>query len=216
MTLKCFDKLSQDFTQLLKSEYDYNVIIKVGEKPNTQIFKVHSAILYQRSSYFQQTLINTIKNDNIIEINLPYISAKEFNIIINGKISLEIFEASAIFDLLITVDEFNLSDFQNKNFNTLQQFYNDILAKHPSMLFNSNDFPTLQEEDMLISLLERDDLQMEESEIWDEVILWGKKNTQNLPSELDHWTDEDFKSLKAILETAFLILDIFKFLVMTF
>ncbi|RIB18633.1 hypothetical protein C2G38_2036732 [Gigaspora rosea] len=27
----------------------------------------------------------------------------------------------------------------------------------------------------------------------------GKKNTQNLPSELDHWTDEDFKSLKATL-----------------
>ncbi|CAG8483482.1 4404_t:CDS:2, partial [Scutellospora calospora] len=39
----------KDFTQLLESEYDYNVVIEIGEKPNNKLFKVHSIILHQRS-----------------------------------------------------------------------------------------------------------------------------------------------------------------------
>ncbi|RIB12758.1 hypothetical protein C2G38_2100187, partial [Gigaspora rosea] len=54
------------------------------------------------------------------------------------------------------------------------------------MIFNSDDFNTLQE-NALISLLKRDDLQMEKSKIWDKVILWGK-------------TDENFKSLRNTLK----------------
>ncbi|RIB14220.1 hypothetical protein C2G38_2096457 [Gigaspora rosea] len=66
------------------------------------------------------------------------------------------------------------------------------------MIFNSDDFNTLQE-NALLSLLKRDDLQMEESEIWDKVILWGKVRTPDLPSNLGEWTDENFKSLRNTL-----------------
>ncbi|CAG8784312.1 19429_t:CDS:1, partial [Gigaspora rosea] len=37
--LKFYDKLSQDFTKLFESEYNYDTIIEVGEQPDTQLFK---------------------------------------------------------------------------------------------------------------------------------------------------------------------------------
>src|SRR5260364_413996 len=80
--LTFYDKLSQDFTKLLENEYNYDTIIEVGEQPNAQLFKVHSAILYQCSSYFQQRLTNTIKENNVFNIKLLNISVKTFNFVI--------------------------------------------------------------------------------------------------------------------------------------
>src|SRR5260363_207719 len=67
--------------------------------------------------------------------------------------------------------------FQNENFKALQQFCNDIIIKHPNLVFDSDDFTTLQE-NALISLLKHDELQLDESVIWDKVILWGKRKLQ--------------------------------------
>ncbi|RIB21095.1 hypothetical protein C2G38_2177582 [Gigaspora rosea] len=167
-----FKKLSQDFTQLLESEYGYDVIVEVGEQQNCRLFKVHSAILYQRSI---------------------------FSYIYGGLISLENFEPSVIFNLLIAVNEFMLSELVNHFQDSLQKFCNDILVKHPRIIFDSDDFTTLQE-NALIELLKNDDLQMEESEIWDKFILWGKTKTSNLPSNLNEWTNDNFKSLKITLQ----------------
>ncbi|RIB07207.1 hypothetical protein C2G38_2252770 [Gigaspora rosea] len=229
--LTFYDKLSQDFTKLLENEYNYDTIIEVGEQPDTQLFKVHSAILYQRSSYFQQKLANTIKGNNIFNIKLPNISVKTFSIVIKyiygGVVSLENLETSDILDLLITFNEFNFSEFtdrlqtlliednaswlrlnfshiyqisfQNENFKALQQFYNEIIIKHPNLVFDSDDFTSLQE-NALISLLKHDELQLDESVIWDKVILWGKAQTPNLPSDYEQWNKENFKSLKITLK----------------
>ncbi|RIB04273.1 hypothetical protein C2G38_695502 [Gigaspora rosea] len=229
--IKILDQLSQDFTQLLENEYLYDVVIEVGEQPNTKRFKVHSVILYQRSLYFRQKLTNATKKNNIIEIKMPNHSVKVFDIIIryiySGIVSLENPEASVVFDLLITVNEFKFTElveriqpylidnnaswirlnfsrvyqisFQNENLKALQQFCNDILVKHPSVIFNSDEFDTLQE-NALIALLKNNDLQMEESEIWDKVIQWGKARTPDLPSNLEELTHENFNSLKTTLQ----------------
>ncbi|RIB27897.1 hypothetical protein C2G38_2159411 [Gigaspora rosea] len=227
MTSEFFKKLSQDFTQLLENEYGYDVTFEVGEQSCTRFFKAHSVILYQRSPYFRQKLVNANKKNNVIEIKLPQVSAEIFNIIISGVISLENFEASAIFNLLLIINEFMFPElvdhfqnilidnnaswlrlnfshvcqisFQNKNFVDLQKFCNDIIAKYPKMIFDSDNLNTLQE-NALISLLKNDDLQMDESEIWDKVILWGKAKTPNLPPNLKEWTDDNFKSLKTTLQ----------------
>ncbi|RIB18505.1 hypothetical protein C2G38_2184409 [Gigaspora rosea] len=229
--LTFYDKLSQDFTKLLESEYNYDTIIEVDEQPDTQLFKVHSAIIYQRSSYLQQKLANTIKGNNNFNIKLPNISVKTFNIVIKyiygGIVSLENLETSDILDLLITFNEFNFSEsvdrlqtlliednaswlrlnfshiyqisFQNENFKALQQFCNEIIIKHPNLIFDSDDFTSLQE-NALISLLKHDELQLDESVIWDKVILWGKAQTPNLPSDYEQWNKENFKSLKITLK----------------
>ncbi|RIB25165.1 hypothetical protein C2G38_2031286 [Gigaspora rosea] len=223
-------KLSQDFTKLLESEYNYDTIIEVGEPQNIKLFKAHSVILYQRSLYFQLKLTDTEKN-SIINIKLPHISDKIFNIILKyiygGTISLENIDASGIMDLLNAFNEFNISEsveylqsfliddnaswlrlnffrvyqisFLNENFKALQQFCNNIIVKYPTLIFDSDDFTTLKE-NVLISLLKNDDLQLEESKIWDKVILWGKDQIPNLPSSYEQWTKEDFKSLKTTLQ----------------
>ncbi|RIB27899.1 BTB/POZ protein, partial [Gigaspora rosea] len=230
MTSEFFKKLSQDFTQLLESEYGHDVTFEV-EQSSTSLFKAHSVVLYQRSSYFRQKLANANKKNNVIEIKLPNVSAEIFNVIIryiySGVISLENFEASAIFDLLLIINEFMFPElvdhfqhilidnnatwlrlnfsrvyqisFQNENFLDLQKFCNDIITKHPRMIFDSDDFNNLQE-NALISLLKNDYLQMYESEIWDKIILWGKTKTPNLPPNLKEWTDDNFKSLKTTLQ----------------
>ncbi|RIB05363.1 hypothetical protein C2G38_2253853 [Gigaspora rosea] len=227
MRVKILDQLSQDFTQLLENEFDYNVVIEVGEQPNIKIFKAHSAILYQRSLYFRQKLTNATKRDNIVELKLSNYSVIVFDIIISGVISLENSEASDILNLLIAINEFKFTElvdhiqsylidnnaswlrlnfsriyqisFDNENLKALQQFCDDILVKYPSMIFDSDDLDTLQE-NALISLLKRDDLRMEESEIWDKVIQWGKARTPDLPSDLEEWTNVNFKSLRTTLQ----------------
>ncbi|RIB01058.1 hypothetical protein C2G38_2298037 [Gigaspora rosea] len=239
-----FRKILPNF---FESEYNYDTIIEVGEQPDAQLFKVHSAILYQRSSYFQQKLTNTIKENNIFNINLLNISVKTFNFIIKyiygGIISLENLETSDILDLLIGFNEFNISEsvdclqarliedhaswlrlnfvriyqisFQNENFKALQQFCNEIIVKNPNLIFDSDDFTTIKE-NALISLLKHDELQLDESVIWDKVILWGKARTPNLPPNYEQWNKENFKSLKVTLQNCLPILGIFKFLVMKF
>ncbi len=53
------------------------------------------------------------------------------------------------------------------------------MAKSPEKIFKSFDF-TLLSEKSLISLIKRNDLQMEEIEIWEYVLKWGLEQNYNL------------------------------------
>ncbi|RHZ76538.1 hypothetical protein Glove_196g119 [Diversispora epigaea] len=85
------------------------------------------------------------------------------------------------------------------NFKKLENFYNDIVVKYPNLIFDSDDFASLKES-ALVSLLKRDDLQMEEIKIWDYVIKLGIAQTSTLPTILDEWTKENFLTLKTTLQ----------------
>ncbi|RIA79997.1 hypothetical protein C1645_793442, partial [Glomus cerebriforme] len=75
----------------------------------------------------------------------------------------------------------------------------DTATLHPS-LFNSDEFYSLTETHV-ISLLQRDDIEINEIEIWNQIILWGIKNTLNLSSNnLLEWNNQDFESLKETLK----------------
>ncbi|RHZ77147.1 hypothetical protein Glove_185g3 [Diversispora epigaea] len=175
-------------------------------------------------------LITNLLRHNDKVLKLPNISVKVFDVIINyiygGKIPLEGFETSVIFELLIASNELGLDElvehlqshlvskcaswlrlklaqiyrtsYQIKNLEIIQNFYNDIIAKYPDTIFESENFHSLPE-DALISILQRDDLQLEESKIWEYMIEWGKAKNPNLPTRLDKWTSNDFLSLKETL-----------------
>lgn len=73
----------------------------------------------------------------------------------------------------------------------LQEFCVKKICENPELLFDSDDFINLSEE-LLINLLKRDDLEMEEVKIWEYVINWGthkcsnnlsKKNVNELKKE---------------------------------
>ncbi|RHZ66625.1 hypothetical protein Glove_306g51 [Diversispora epigaea] len=89
--------------------------------------------------------------------------------------------------------------FINNNFKDLENFCNDIVVKYPSLIFDAEDFTSLQEA-ALISLLKRDDLQVEEAKIWEYVIKWGIAQNPTLPANLDEWNKDNFLTLKTTLQ----------------
>src|SRR5260363_481124 len=88
--------------------------------------------------------------------------------------------------------------FQNNEFQKLQKWCNDIVAKYPDKIFESENFSSLQE-NSLVSLISRDDLQMEEVKIWNYIIKWGIAQNPGLPSDPEDWTHENFLTLKTTL-----------------
>ncbi|RIB28944.1 hypothetical protein C2G38_1313661 [Gigaspora rosea] len=88
--------------------------------------------------------------------------------------------------------------FQNDKLQKLQDWCNDIIAKYPDKIFEYRDFINLQE-NALISLIIRDDLQMKEVKIWNNVIEWGIAQNPGLPSDSKTWSQENFLTLKTTL-----------------
>ncbi|RHZ89921.1 hypothetical protein Glove_9g173 [Diversispora epigaea] len=229
MALKFFDKLSQNFTELLNDTDDYNVIIEVEAKKK---FTAHSNVLRCRSLYFRKELDTTTLNENNVKIILiSKISEQIFEIILKyiygGIVNLENVETRIIFDLMLTANELELEEltkklettliedkaswlkthfslvyhsiFLNNNFKDLEKFCNDIVAKYPNLIFDSGDFTSLQES-ALVSLLKRDDIQMEEGKIWEYTIKWGISQNPTLPTNLEEWNKENFLTLKITLQ----------------
>ncbi|RHZ71549.1 hypothetical protein Glove_256g74 [Diversispora epigaea] len=75
----------------------------------------------------------------------------------------------------------------------------DIIAKYPNLIFESTEFTS---ESALISVLNRDDLQMKESEIWDYLIKWGTSRNPTLLEKLEECSDviDKIKPYKKILD----------------
>ncbi|RHZ77531.1 hypothetical protein Glove_177g142 [Diversispora epigaea] len=169
MVLKFFDKLSQNLIELLNDRDDYNVIIEVENK--------------------ELENIKPDENNNKIIIKLS-ISAQIFNVILQyiygGIVDLENCETRFIYDLMLAADEFELEELEtllietkgswlrthfsfiyhfifnrHDDFKKLKNFCNDIVVKYPNLIFDADDFTSL-EESALVSLLKRNDLQMEE------------------------------------------------------
>ncbi len=78
------DVLLRDLNRLYSDADDYDVIIQVGEVPNIENFKAHSAILRIRSKYFNRALSSNWvkKEENIITFKKPNVHPNVFRIIL--------------------------------------------------------------------------------------------------------------------------------------
>ncbi|RIB29213.1 hypothetical protein C2G38_2239046 [Gigaspora rosea] len=254
--VKFFEKLSNNYLELLDDKEDFNIIINVGESPNIKIFQAHSAILRYRSLYFRNELANIIilyyDVHHVTKRNLKYKLIFVQRYIYGGNVLLENHNASFIFELMLIAYEFLFDElakyleihlidnsrkkenlllikvvelvfvflmiarseahwlrlnftrtyqqsFQNNKLQELQKWCNDIVVKYPEKIFNSEEFNTTQENE-LVSLISRDDLQMEEVKIWNNVIKWGIAQNPGLSSDSKNWTHENFLALKATLQ----------------
>src|SRR6266511_98190 len=145
----------------------------------------------------------------------------------NGVVNVNNLDASEILELLEACDELNFNelvkDLQNhllidhkewiqqnliyfykisskhQTFNLLQDYCNKLIDNNPELLLNSGDMVSI-EKSMLITILERDDLGLDEINIWDHVIKWGIGQNQELRKDISGWNKEDFKILKDTLE----------------
>ncbi|CAJ0767214.1 844_t:CDS:1, partial [Entrophospora sp. SA101] len=68
----------------------------------------------------------------------------------------------------------NIFEIENGHlaFKRLKKFYTNIIDWEPEVVFRAKDF-TKTSKDLLIDLLKRDYLNMNEIEIWDHIIKWG-------------------------------------------
>ncbi|KAG9298443.1 hypothetical protein G9A89_008707 [Geosiphon pyriformis] len=157
----------------------------------------------------------------IFEIILRYIY--------NGEISLDKHGVPTILELLVTADELILENiidhledyliehrakeleenfttlqktsFMHDSFKKLQKFCTEIAANNPAIVFDSQDFTSLSEK-ALSSILTRDDLNIEESEIWEKIVEWGIAKLDNniQTKKVPYWTDENFNAFKESIE----------------
>ncbi|CAI2166794.1 19740_t:CDS:2 [Funneliformis geosporum] len=235
MAFEFFPRLSQNFSQLLEDADDYNILIKVGENPNTKEFHAHSNILRSRSPYFKKALSQDLVTKNkMIEFTIPNISSTVFEMILrfmySGILDLSKQVGSDILDLLVASEELLMEElatfvqksliennakwlrqnlvkalhavFQLESCKQIQDYCLNFICNDPIPFLNSIDFPTL-EKNILLELIKREDLLIDEIELWNFLIKWGIAQTSELRgkniSNLGNWNKKDFIALKNTL-----------------
>ncbi|GES80789.1 carbohydrate-binding module family 13 protein [Rhizophagus clarus] len=168
-------------------------------------------------------VLTFIKLSNII----PEIFQVILRYIYGGKISLEEYDIPDIIKIMIATKELGLQElipylesflienktnwieqnfdliyqtcFENDSFLELQKCCKDLISKEPNKIFNSPNFSSIPEK-LLTTLIQNDNLQMNEIQVWEHVIKWGLAQNPELPSDLASFSKEDFNILKNTLQ----------------
>jgi hypothetical protein len=97
---------------------------------------------------------------------------------------------------------FNLiyqTSFGNDSFLELQKYCNELISKKPDKIFNSLNFTSITK-NLLVSLIQSDNHQMREIQVWEHVLKWGLAQNPELPSDLAEFSRENFSILKDTLQ----------------
>ncbi|PKK60506.1 hypothetical protein RhiirC2_856811, partial [Rhizophagus irregularis] len=96
---------------------------------------------------------------------------------------------------------FNLiyqTSFEKNSFLELQKYCTNLISNNPNKIFKSLDFSTTPEK-LLISIIQSDNLQMTEIQVWENVLKWGFAQNPGFPSDPSNFSKDDFNSLKNTL-----------------
>ncbi|RGB42398.1 hypothetical protein C1646_751052 [Rhizophagus diaphanus] len=147
--------------------------------------------------------------------------------IYGGNLSLNEYDNSDIIQILIAANELSLQDlipylqsflienkaiwmeqnfnliyqtsFENDSFSELQKYCIDLMTKEPVKIFNSLNFSSIPEK-LLITIIQNDNLQMSEIQVWEHVLKWGHAQNPELPSDITNYSKDDFNALKSTLQ----------------
>ncbi|EXX73647.1 uncharacterized protein OCT59_021103 [Rhizophagus irregularis] len=89
--------------------------------------------------------------------------------------------------------------FENDSFSELQNFCTELISKQSEKIFNSTDFTSISE-NLLISLIQHDNLQMREVQIWEHVLKWGIGQNPELSSDPSSYSNDNYNTLKNTLQ----------------
>ncbi|CAB4437660.1 unnamed protein product [Rhizophagus irregularis] len=168
-------------------------------------------------------ILTSIKLPNI----LPEIFHIILKYIYGGKLSFEECDISDIIKILITANELGLQEltpfletflieskkdsieqnfdliyqisFENDSFLELQKYCNKLISKEPNKIFNSPRFSSIPEK-LLVTIIQNDNLQMNEVQVWEHVIKWGLAQNPELSSDPKSYSKGDFDALKNTLQ----------------
>ncbi|EXX62927.1 hypothetical protein RirG_157170 [Rhizophagus irregularis DAOM 197198w] len=147
--------------------------------------------------------------------------------IYGGKLSLEEYDTLDIIKILVSSNELNLQElttylqfylienktdwmeenfsliyqtsFENDSFLELRKYCIDLISKEPNKIFNSINFSSISE-NLLFTIIQSDNLQMSEIQIWENVLRWGIAQNLDLPSDFTDYSQNDFNNLKNTLQ----------------
>src|SRR3954452_16470915 len=142
-----------------------------------------------------------------------------FRYIYGGKLSLEEYDASDIIKILFTARELRIHElipylqtfliekkanwmeqnfsliyqtsFENDSFLKLQKYCTELISKEPEKIFKSLGFTSISEKSF-VSLIQHDNLQMSEVQVWEYVLKWGLAQNPGLPSDITSFSKDDF------------------------
>src|SRR4051812_16896504 len=86
----------------------------------------------------------------------------------------------------------------NDSFLELQKFCTDLISENPEKIFVSHDFISIPEK-TLVSLIQNDNLQMNEVQVWKHVLKWGLGQNSELSSDPTSLSKDDLNTLKNTL-----------------
>ncbi|RIA96300.1 BTB/POZ protein [Glomus cerebriforme] len=147
--------------------------------------------------------------------------------IYDGRLSLKEYDTSEIFKILVVASELGLQElitclqtyliknkagwmeqnfdliyqtsFESGTFLKLQKYCTDLIFKEPNKIFKSPKFSSIPEK-LLISIIQNENLQMSEIQVWEHVLKWGIAQNPELPSDVTNYLDDDFNDLKNTLQ----------------
>ncbi|POG76233.1 hypothetical protein GLOIN_2v1474782 [Rhizophagus irregularis DAOM 181602=DAOM 197198] len=143
-----------------------------------------------------------------------------------GKIDLSKLQGPDILKLLIAVDELKIQTlilciqeylikhqheflqqnpleiletvYQRETFTNLWNYYLEEICAKPDTLFKSNKFTNLKAP-LLELLLKRDDLSLDEIDIWDSLIKWGYAQHPSIQRDVKKWNKEEITIMERTL-----------------
>src|ERR1044071_9185590 len=149
----------------------------------------------------------------------------KFRFIYCGSIDLKNLQGPDVLKLLIAVDELNIQPlishiqeyliehqaeflhqnptgiletvYQHETFTDLWNFCLEVICEEPKMLFNSDQFINLKAP-LLELLLKRDDLNVDEIEIWESLLKWCFAQ-QEMKDDPTKWNHEDIAKIERSL-----------------
>jgi hypothetical protein len=91
------------------------------------------------------------------------------------------------------------TSFENDSFKELQNYCIELISNEPIKIFNSPKFTSIPE-NLLITLIQNENVQMREVQVWEHVIKWGFAQNPELSSDPENLKKEDFNALKNTLQ----------------
>jgi hypothetical protein len=89
--------------------------------------------------------------------------------------------------------------FENDSLPDLQEFCIELTSKEPEKILNSPNFVSMSEK-ALISLIQNDNLQISEVQVWEYVLKWGLAQNPGLSLDSPNCSKDDFITLKNTLQ----------------
>ncbi|POG76869.1 hypothetical protein GLOIN_2v1768572 [Rhizophagus irregularis DAOM 181602=DAOM 197198] len=164
---------------ICSSDEEYDVIIYAGENESVKEIYAYSLIIRTRSQYFRT------------EFSKKWPEKKDGKFIFKKpNIPPQLFIISLRFIYCGKIDLTNLLGFEHESFTEFWNVYLDRICEEPLMLFNSDKFIKLNAL-LLEFLLNRDDLNLDEIIVWNNLIKWCLAQHSNIPQDVKKWNKED-------------------------